>query len=283
MANDVYEEIIELRSKGIRSVLATIIAGMGATPRKDAAKMLIREDGSKLGSIGGGSIEPEVLRQAGIVMKTGKPQLLNFDLTAVDPEESAFICGGQMEVYLEPIFPDPTLILFGTGHVAKALSGIAKTIGFRIIVVDDRVKYANSERFPQADEFCVDAWESAVTKLHLSNCSYILIATRGNQYDLICLRAALNSTARYVSMLGNKKKLKLLSDLLEKEGMDPSNFERVSVPVGFDIGSETPEEIAVSIAAELIAVRKNRDLFSLKEALSRANTAAGAAHMICAQ
>jgi xanthine dehydrogenase accessory factor len=274
MANDIYEEIVELRSKGIRSALATIIASKGATPRKEAAKMLVREDGSQLGGIGGGSIEADVLRQAQVLMKTGKPQMLSFDLTTIDPEESALVCGGHMDVYLEPMFPDPALILFGTGPVARAVSEIAKSIGFRIVVVDDRARYATSERFPQADGFCVDKWESAVTNLSFNDSTYVFIATRGLQYDLICLRAALNSAAKYISMLGSRKKLKLLSDLLEKEGMNPANFDRVSIPGGFDIGSETPEEIAVSIAAEMIAVRKNRDLFSLKEALRRINATA---------
>jgi xanthine dehydrogenase accessory factor len=267
MTRDIYEEIVELRSRGIRAALATIIASKGATPRKDAAKMLVREDGSQMGTVGGGSVEADVCREAKIMMTTGKPKMLSFDLTVIDPEESALVCGGHMEVYLEPIFPDPTLIILGAGHVAKAIAGIAKSIGFGIAVVDDRDKYANAERFPDADVFYIDNWEAVLSKLHISDSSFVFIATRGHQYDLICLRFAIRSAAKYIGMLGSRKKLKLLSDLLVKEGADPSSFDRVIVPAGLDIGSETPEEIAVSIAAELIAARKNLDINPMRNAL----------------
>jgi xanthine dehydrogenase accessory factor len=212
-------------------------------------------------------MEADAYREAQDVMKAGRPKLLSYDLSDIDPEESALVCGGHMEVYLEPIIPDPTLYLFGTGHVARAIAGIAQSIGFKIAIVDDRKKYANSERFPEADAFYVDDWESAVSKLNLNDSSYIFIATRGHQYDLICLRYALQSSARYIGMLGSRKKLKLLSDILEKEGVAPGQFGRVCVPAGLDVGSETPEEIAVSIAAELIASRKNLDVDAIKKAV----------------
>jgi xanthine dehydrogenase accessory factor len=278
MIRDIFEEIVQLRTKGIRAALATIIASKGATPRKDAAKMLMREDGSQIGTIGGGSVEAEVIREAMILMKTGKPKMLSFDLSHIDPEESALVCGGHMEVYLEPIFPDPTLVLFGAGHVARAVARIAQSIGFRIAVVDDRAKYANSERFPEADEFYIDSWDAALAKLPISDSSYLFIATRGHQYDLICLRSALQSSAKFIGMLGSRKKLKLLSDLLENEGMDPANFDRVIVPVGLDIGAETPEEIAVSIAAELIAARKNLDIHTLRDAVRSVRNSTAAAN-----
>ncbi len=269
MPQDLYEEIVELRCKGIRAALATIIAHKGATPRKDSAKMLIYEDGRQKGSIGGGSMEAEVCSEARSIIESGKPKLLAFDLADIDPEESALVCGGSMEVYVEPILPDPTLVVFGAGHVSKAVAEAAQPIGFRIVIVDDRAKYANPERFPTADAFYVDRWEEAVTKLAVNNSTSLFIATRGHQFDLICLRFAVQSPAGYIGMLGSRKKAKILFDLLEKEGIDPAKFERVSVPIGIDIGSETPEEIAVSIVAELIAIRKNRDIRTIKDALRR--------------
>jgi xanthine dehydrogenase accessory factor len=275
MPKDIYEEIVDLRAKGIRAALATIIASKGATPRKDMAKMLIREDGQQLGTIGGGSAEAEVRKEAQSIMETGKAKLLTFDLKDIDPEDSALVCGGFMEVYVEPVLPAPTLFIFGAGHVSKALAEAAKPVGFKIAIIDDRVKYANEERFPSADAFYIDEWEHAYSRLPINDSSFLFLATRGHQFDLICLRHAIQSPARYIGVLGSLKKAKILLDLLEKEGTDPSLFKRVCVPAGLDIGSETPEEIAVSIVAELIAVRNKLDIQPLKESLHRMRKESG--------
>jgi xanthine dehydrogenase accessory factor len=269
MPKDIYEEIVDLRIRGKRAALATIIARKGATPRKDMAKMLVYEDGRQLGTIGGGSAEAEVRKEAVAAMETGIAKLLSFDLQNVDPEESALVCGGFMEVYLEPVLPDPTLFIFGAGHVSKAVAEAAKPVGFKIAVIDDRAKYANKERFPSADALYVEGWEEVWQRLPVNETSYLFIATRGHQFDLSCLRKALQSPARYIGMLGSLKKARMLLEFLEKEGADASLFHRVCVPTGLDIGSETPEEIAVSIVAELIAVRKNKDIRSLKDSLRR--------------
>jgi xanthine dehydrogenase accessory factor len=277
MVRDLYEEIVELRSRGIRSALATVIARKGATPRKESAKMLIYEDGRQMGSIGGGSPEAEVSREALSVMETGEPKLLTFDLTNIDPEESALVCGGSMQVYVEPLLPDPTLFIFGAGHVGKAVAEVAKSVGFRTAIIDDRIKYANPKRFPDADSLYVDSWEEVANKLNLNSCSYIFIATREHRFDLVCLRFAVQSSAKYIGLLGSRKKAKSLFDQLEKEGIELSNLQRVFAPAGIDIGSDTPEEIAVSIAAELIAVRKGLDIRRLKAALYQIKNAAQSA------
>jgi len=266
MAKDLYQKIVQLRNNGSRAALATLIARSGATPRKDSAKMLICEDGSQFGTIGGGAPESEVYREAVSIIETGKPKLLSFDLNDVDPEESALVCGGSMEVYVEPLIPDPVLFVFGAGHVGKAVADAVASIGFRIAVIDDRPKYANSERFPFADSLYVDHWEKIFTKLNVNTFSYLFIATRDHRFDLLCLRFALKSSAAYIGMLGSRKKSASLFNQLEKEGFDTTDFERVFVPAGLDVGSETPEEIAASIAAELIAVRKKLDIQSLKSA-----------------
>jgi len=267
MRKDLYEEIVELRSKGLRAALATIIVSKGATPRKDSAKMLVYEDGRRSGTIGGGFTESEVCREALIALKTGKPKLLSFDLTGIDHEESALVCGGSMQVYVESVLPDPTLFIFGAGFVSRAVAEAVKPIGFRIAVVDDRIEYANPEKFPIADVFYVDGWEEVLKKLPVNDSSYLFIATRGHKLDLLCLRFALQSPARYIGMLGSLRKNQSLFELLEKEGVDPAKFKRVCVPVGIDIGAETAEEIAASMAAELIAVRKNLNIQSIRDAL----------------
>jgi len=267
MEKDLYEEIVELRRQGIRAALATIISRKGSTPRKDAAKMLVYEDGRQLGSIGGGCTEAEVCREAMTAIRSEKPKLMSFDLTDEDAEESALLCGGVMEVYVEPILPDPTLFIFGAGHVGKAVATIIRTLGFKIAVVDDRIRYANKERFPEADAFYVDSWEQVFGKLPVNDSSYLLIATRGHKHDLTCLRYAVQTAAKYVGLLGSRRKTKLLYEALEREGINSASFERVFAPVGLEIGSETPEEIAISIAAELVAIRKNLDVRPLKDSL----------------
>jgi xanthine dehydrogenase accessory factor len=258
MAEDIYEEIVQLRRQGLRAALATVVVRRGSTPRRDAAKMLIFEDGRQAGTIGGGCAEAEVCREALAAIRSGKPRILKFDLTGDDAEDGGMICGGSMEVYVEPILPDPTLIIFGAGHIGKCVAAIARTVGFRISVVDDRIKYANRERFSFADSLYVDDWEVSFSKLPVTDSTYLLIVTRGHQYDLACLRFALKTPARYIGLIGSARKVKLFLETLEKEGFDPDQFKRIHSPVGLEIGSETPEEIAVSIAAQLIAVRKNK-------------------------
>jgi xanthine dehydrogenase accessory factor len=261
---DIFEEIVALRSRGERAALATIIARRGSTPRRDAAKMLIYDDGRTSGTIGGGCTEAEVCNAARSVIRTGKPNLLSFDLTDDDAEESGLICGGTMEVYVEPVLPDPILFVFGAGHIGRCVAEAARNVGFRIAVIDDRVKYANAERFPMAESLYSGPWEETLPRLPISDSSYLVIATRGHNYDLQCLRYAIGTPARYVGLLGSRRKTGLLLSALEKEGIDPALFERVYAPIGLEIGSETPEEIAVSIVAELIAVRKNVDVKPLR-------------------
>jgi len=256
MSEDIYQEIVQLRRQGRRAALATIVSRKGSTPRKDAAKMLIYEDGRHTGTIGGGCAEAEVCREALASMRSGKPLLLKFDLTGDGVEDGGLICGGTMEVYVEPILSDPTLIIFGAGHVGRSVAEIVQTLGFRIVVVDDRIKYANRERFPHADSLIVDTWDQVFTQLTVTDSCYLLIVTRGHDYDLTCLRFALKTPAKYIGLMGSRRKIKLFYETLEKEGFDPALFNRVQAPVGIEIGSETPEEIAVSIAAQLIQVRK---------------------------
>jgi xanthine dehydrogenase accessory factor len=261
---DVFEEIVGLRSRGERAALATIVARRGSTPRRDAAKMLIYDDGRTSGTIGGGCTEAEVCKAAREAIRTGRPSLLSFDLTDDDAEESGLICGGTMEVYVEPVLPDPTLFVFGAGHIGQCVAEAARSLRFKIAVIDDRVKYANRERFPMAEAIYSGPWEEILPQLPVTDSSYLVIATRGHNYDMQCLRYAVNSPARYIGLLGSRRKTRLLLSTLEKEGVDKACLERVYAPIGLEIGSETPEEIAISIVAELIAVRKDVDVKPLR-------------------
>ncbi len=265
MEPDIYEAIVEGRRRGERMALAAVIARRGSVPRKDPAKMLVYEDGRQIGTVGGGCMEAEIHRAALESIRTQKPQLLHFDLTEDDLEDSGLICGGTLEVYVEPILPQPWLFILGAGHVGRCLARMARDLGFRIAIVDDRVKYANRERFPEAEAVHVGEWEAVLQELPVDGTSYIVIVTRGHQFDLACLRFALRTRARYIGLLGSRRKIRLFFEKLAAEGVDAAELARVSAPVGLDIGSETPEEIAVSIAAELVAVRRQVDVRRLKK------------------
>jgi xanthine dehydrogenase accessory factor len=187
MSMDIYEEIVSLRARGMRAALAIIIAREGAAPRKNAGKMLISEDGRQVGNVGGGLVEADVVRQAKEVMDTGSPKLLSFDLSGIDHDERALVCGGSMQIYIDPVLPDPELFIFGAGHVAKAVAEAAAAAGFRVTVFDDRAKYAAAERFPGAKTVLIKNsgdsgdsvnWEAELGGLNLTSSSYVFVATQ---------------------------------------------------------------------------------------------------------
>jgi xanthine dehydrogenase accessory factor len=275
MSVDIYEEIVSLRARGTRAALAIIIAHEGASPREDAVKMLICENGRQIGNVGGGAVEADVVRQAREVMDAGKPRLLSFDLSGIDHDERALVCGGSMQIYIDPVLPDPELVIFGAGHVAKAVFEAAMPAGFRVAVFDDRAKYAAAERFPGAKVVLVknsENWDEELDGLRLTSSSYVFVATQRPKTDRVCLRRAILSSARYIGMLGSLTKTKILLEALQREGVDTAQFSRIFIPAGLDIGAETPEEIAASVIPELIAARKNLDVRRLRDAVHTAKS-----------
>jgi xanthine dehydrogenase accessory factor len=254
---DIYAEIARLRREGRKAALATIIQVQGSVPSYETSKILVRDDGSILGTVGGGCVEAEVWSVAQDVMREEKPRRLHFNLNANPEYDNGLVCGGSLDIFIEPILATPTLYLFGGGHVSLNISKIASIAGFETIVSDDREPFANKRRFPEAAETYAGEWEEVFPKLKINEFSYIVIATRGHKGDLTCLRWAVTTPARYVGMIGSKRKLIEFHNSLESEGVAGERFERVRSPVGLDIGALTPEEIAVSVVAEMIAVRRN--------------------------
>jgi xanthine dehydrogenase accessory factor len=254
---DLYEEIVELRRQGRRGAVATIVNVRGSIPSFRSAKMLVRDDGSLVGTIGGGCVEAEVWQAAREVMEQEKPRTLVFNLNENPKYDTGLVCGGTLEIFVEPVLPPALLYIFGAGHIAYSLYQVAQIAGFDITVVDDRDTYANRERFPTAREVIADDFDKVCERLQISEAAYIVIVTRGHHDDMRVLRWAVNTPARYVGMIGSKRKVITIYKELEKEGLAPSKFENVHAPVGLEIGAITPEEIAVSIVAELIAVRRS--------------------------
>jgi xanthine dehydrogenase accessory factor len=256
---EIYEEIVKLQRAGRRGAVATIVSVRGSIPSFKSAKMLIRDDGSIAGTIGGGCVEAEVWQAAREVMANEKPRTVSFDLNEDPKYDTGLVCGGTLEIFIEPVLPTPLLYIFGAGHVALELYKAARNAGFDVIVTDDRDVYANAERFPDAREVIAEDFDKALARLDVSETSYIVIATRGHRDDMRVLRWAVQTPARYIGMIGSKRKAITVYRELVKEGLKPELFDRVHSPVGLDIGAVTPEEIAVSIMAELIGVRRHAE------------------------
>ncbi len=254
---DIYEQIVQLRRDGRRGAVATIVNVRGSIPSFRAAKMLVRDDGSIYGTIGGGCVEADVWQAAREVMESEKPRTLTFDLNQEPKYDTGLVCGGTLEVFIEPILPPALLYIFGAGHVAVHLCQAAANAGFDVIVTDDRTSYATKDRFPAARETHALDFDEAMKTLDPRESSYIVIVTRGHRDDMRVLRWAVQTPARYVGMIGSKRKVIEIFKTLQQEGIPSHLFERVHAPVGLDIGAITPEEIAVAITAELIAVRRH--------------------------
>jgi xanthine dehydrogenase accessory factor len=253
---DLFNEIVRLRRQGQKCALATIVQVNGSIPSYESAKLLVREDGSMIGTIGGGCVEAEVWNAAREVIETEKPKHLTFSLNQDAAYDNGLICGGQLNVFVEPIVPQPRAIIFGAGHVSKSLAKVAHLTGFAVTVVDDREQFANKERFPEAEEVHAAEYEDVFPKLEINANCYLIIVTRGHRDDMRVLRWAISTEARYISMIGSKRKTIAIVKEFEKEGIPRAQVERVHAPMGLDIGAITPEEIAVSVAAEMIAVRR---------------------------
>jgi xanthine dehydrogenase accessory factor len=347
---DIYSEIVKILKKKERCALATLINRVGSAPRAVGAKYLIKQDGTSLGSIGGGCVEAEVWQEAQKVAEKGEGRVLHFDLTSEQLAEGGLVCGGNIDIFLEPlradflsiyeeagrirqkggaailaslvsvdgdfpkledskiliktsgeevgsllggaelkkkvliegkealrekkprilvlryeerrveillepVFCEPMVYIFGGGHVSEQIAPLAKKVHFKVVVIDDREMFANRERFPEADEVIVSEFEKCFERLNIDESSYVVIVTRGHLYDGIVLGQALESKARYIGMIGSRKKIGTLYQSLIEKGTPKELLRLVHAPIGIDINSETPEEIAVSIVAELIKVR----------------------------
>lgn len=258
MSQEVLTALVQALERGEEAALVTIVAAQGSTPQRVGAKMLVFADGRTVGTIGGGCYENDALWKAKEALQARKPRLVRYDLTDDFAEESGLICGGQMQVYIEPVEPAPRLYIVGAGHVAQHLGRLASSVGFRTYVLDDREKFANRERFPDAEEISVESIPDWLHRAELPANSYVVVVTRGHRHDLDALRALAARDLRYLGLIGSKAKVKKIYDALLAEAMPPECLSRVHAPIGLDIGAVTPEEIAVSILSELIAVRRGK-------------------------
>ena len=259
MNREVFAAVADALERGEQAALVTIVSTTGSTPQRIGAKMLVYADGRTVGTIGGGCYENDAFWKAREAITNRKPRMVHYELSDDFAQETGLICGGQMDVYIEPIEPSPELYVVGAGHVGFHLARLAHEVGFRVHVVDDREKFANRERFPDAVEIVVDDIPAWIARANLPPHAYAVIVTRGHTNDLEAMRALAPRELRYLGLIGSRAKVARIYDALVSDQMAPELLARVHAPIGLDIGAVTPQEIAVSILAELIAVKHGKE------------------------
>lgn len=250
----IYQALAAIEENQETAALATIVRSRGSTPRHGASKMLIYADGSTLGTVGGGELEHRVVNEALESMQDGEPRYLTYNMS--DPAKGdPGICGGTVEIFVEPILPNPTLLLVGAGHVGKAVAHLAKWLGFRVVIVEDRAERCTPEQIPGGDEYLPVPMDEILEHVQVNAQTYIVLTTRGADVDAIALPALLDSPAPYLGVIGSTRRWAAAANLLQERGVPKAQIQRVHSPIGLDIQAETPEEIALSIMAEILMLR----------------------------
>lgn len=261
-------EVIEQASKLIKEntsfVLATIIEAEGSTPRKTSAKMIILENGQIYGTIGGGALEKKVVEESLISIKEKRSKLLEYSLNPNKKNELNMVCGGNAKIFLECYSSVPEIVLFGGGHVCQAIAQIADFIKIPYTIVDNMKEYANRERFRNAKNIIVTDFQDAIKDINFTKEHMIIIATRGHVHDNECVSEVLKQDVKYIGMIGSKTKVSKSKEKLKAMGFDKEKINQINMPIGLDIGAETPEEIAISIMAEVMMKIHNKTGRKLK-------------------
>jgi xanthine dehydrogenase accessory factor len=258
MNQEVFAALAEALQRGEEVALVTIVKSTGSTPQRVGAKMLVYADGRTVGTIGGGCYENEAFWKAREAIKHRKPVTMKFELNDDFAQETGLVCGGQMEVFVEPVEPSPELFVFGAGHVGYFVARMAHEVAFKVHVIDDREKFASTERFGEGIDVIVDHIPTWIDAHALPPTSYAVVVTRGHTHDLDAMRSLAKQPLRYLGLIGSKAKVKRIFDALVEEGMPADKLKGIHAPIGLDIGAITPQEIAVSILAELIAVKHGK-------------------------
>lgn len=253
----VYQEVARLEEENEAGALCTVVRTHGSTPRGPASKMLVYADGHLMGTVGGGEMESRVIEAALQAIQDGKPRLLEYSLTDTERGDPG-VCGGQMEVYVEPVLPEPVVIVIGCGHVGKAVAHLAEWLKFRVLVSDDRAELCSPESVPGADAYFPIPMRELPEQVKITPWTYIVLTTRGVDIDVPGLPALLDTPAAYIGVIGSRRRWETTHSKLLEIGVSEEKLRQVHSPMGLDLGAETPEEIALSIMAEIIVLRKGR-------------------------
>jgi xanthine dehydrogenase accessory factor len=250
---DVYREIEDIKRKNLKAALAIVVDTRGSTPGKVSSKMIIYADGKISGTIGGGKVEKDIIAQARNIIKSGQPRLFNYTLD----ESYQYMCGGKVSIYVEPLKPALKVIIFGAGHVGQALLKILKLLDYYVVVIDDREEFANKENLIEADEIICDNFLRVIDNLSIDENTFVVVVSRDHEWDLEITKKVLPTPSQYIGVIGSQKKSEHIFKELKSAGFNEKDLARVYSPVGIPIKSETPTEIGISIAAQIIDLSKN--------------------------
>ncbi|MDI6693779.1 MAG: XdhC family protein [Anaerolineales bacterium] len=254
----VFQALAELEARNGAGALCMVVRSKGSTPRHTGSKMLVYPDGSIVGTVGGGELENRVIAEAKQAILDGQSRLLEYDLS--DPARGdPGVCGGQVEVFVEPVLPKPTLIVIGAGHVGRAVVHLAKWLGFRVVVNDDRAEFCTPEATPEADEYILATMAELPQRLEITPWTYLVLTTRGVNVDVQGLPALLDTPAAYIGLIGSQRRWETAKKRLREQGVPDEKLDRVRSPIGLELNAETPEEIALSILAEIVMLRQGGD------------------------
>jgi xanthine dehydrogenase accessory factor len=253
---DVLRAVLEAQETGQPAALATVIRTQGSLPRHAGSKMLVRPNGEIVGTVGGGAMEANVVRDAQAALADGQTRIVSYtlnDLSAGDPG----ICGGTVEIFIEPLITSPTLVVIGCGHVGKALAELGKWLNFRVIVSDDRADYCNPQHIPGMNGYIVAKPSEVPQHITPGPQTYIAAVTRGLPIDLDLIPALLQLDVPYIGLIGSRRRWALTVKELEARGISQEQLSRIHAPIGLELQAETPQEIALSIMAEIVMVQRS--------------------------
>ncbi|CAG0994394.1 putative xanthine dehydrogenase subunit A [Anaerolineales bacterium] len=252
--NSIYQSLVELEKTHGSAALCTVVKSEGSTPRHVGSKMLVYPDGHFIGTVGGGDLEHRVIDEAWMAIAEGQSRLLHYNM--VDPSRGdPGVCGGQVEVFVEPILPDPLVVIIGAGHVGRAIVHLAKWLGFRVIVSDDRAELCNPETTPEADAYYPVRMSELPNHIKFDRRTFLILTTRGSNVDVDGLAPLLDLPAAYIGVIGSKRRWASTVKGLKAQGVSEEKLTKVHSPIGLELHAETPEEIAVSIMAEVLMIR----------------------------
>ena len=259
--SDIFEEIARIKRERLSAALATVVRGGSGVPGKTGFRMLVYPDGKILGTVGGGLLETKVCQEALRCIQEKTSRLLKLELNQTD-HGIGVLCGGEAEVFVEPILPTPSIFIFGAGHIALPLAQFAKALEFTVVVIDDREEYASRQRFPTADEVKPGDFSIIISSIEFHSDDCAVIITHGHQHDEVVLKQCLSKKNKpgYIGMIGSKAKVTTVLSHLKQQGVSEELLANVNAPIGLDIGAKTPAEIAISIMAEIVAHKYGRTL-----------------------
>lgn len=254
----IFKALVELEEKNEPAALCTIVKSQGSTPRRDTSKMLVYQDGTIIGTVGGGEMENRVIQEALQALNDGKSRLMEYAMTNPKRGDPG-VCGGQLKIFIEPINPKPIVVVIGTGHVGKAVAHLAKWLGYHVVANDDRPDFCTPEAVPDADEYYPIPMAELPEQFNITPWTYLVLTTRGVNVDILGLPALLESPAAYIGVIGSRRRWATARKQLLEAGVPEEKLDGVTSPMGLELNAETPEEIAVSIMAEIIMLRRGGD------------------------